>query len=66
VVALKSGLDHFRVGYNSKRAVTGPGIDKMLADIRARHLARAVGDPLRGINAFAAPCSTMKAPSCCR
>jgi Bacterial transcriptional regulator len=55
VAALKSGLDHFRVGYNSKRAVTGPGIDKMLADIRARHLARAVGDPLRGINTFAAP-----------
>jgi DNA-binding IclR family transcriptional regulator len=55
MAALKSGLDHFGVGYNSKRAITGPGIDKMLADIRARHLARAVGDPLPGINAFAAP-----------
>ncbi|HVD84688.1 MAG TPA: IclR family transcriptional regulator C-terminal domain-containing protein [Bradyrhizobium sp.] len=32
-----------------------PGIKTMLADIRARHLARAVGDPLPGINAFAAP-----------
>jgi DNA-binding IclR family transcriptional regulator len=55
MAALKSGLDHFGVGYNSKRAVTGPGIKTMLADIRARHLARAVGDPLPGINAFAAP-----------
>jgi DNA-binding IclR family transcriptional regulator len=31
------------------------GIKTMLADIRARHLARAVGDPFPGINAFAAP-----------
>jgi len=35
--------------------VKSPGIKTMLADIRARHLARAVGDPLPGINAFAAP-----------
>jgi DNA-binding IclR family transcriptional regulator len=55
MVAPKSGLDHFGVGYNSKRAVTGSSIKTMLADIRARHLARAVGDPFPGINAFAAP-----------
>jgi DNA-binding IclR family transcriptional regulator len=27
----------------------------MLADVRARRLSRAIGDPLPGINAFAAP-----------
>jgi len=35
--------------------VKSRGIKTMLADIRARHLARAVGDPSPGINALAAP-----------
>jgi hypothetical protein len=45
--------------------VKSPGIKTMRADIRARHLARAVGDPLPGINAFAHRCSITKAPSSC-
>jgi DNA-binding IclR family transcriptional regulator len=55
MAALKSGLDHLGVGYDSKRSVTGPAVANMIADVRARHLSRAVGDPLPGINAFAAP-----------
>jgi DNA-binding IclR family transcriptional regulator len=53
--ALESGLDRLGVGYDSRRAIRGPKIAKSLAEIRARGLARAVGDPLPGINAFAAP-----------
>jgi DNA-binding IclR family transcriptional regulator len=55
MTALKSGLDHFGVGYNGKRTVTEASLRNMRAEIRARHLARAIGDPLPGINAFAAP-----------
>jgi DNA-binding IclR family transcriptional regulator len=61
MAAQKSGLDHFGIGYNGKRAVTGPGIKTMLADIRARHLARAVGDPLPGIMPSQHRCSITKA-----
>lgn len=53
--ALESGLDRLGVGYDSKRSSRSPKNLKMLADVRACGLARAAGDPLPGINAFAAP-----------
>lgn len=53
--ALDAGLDHLGVGYNPKRAPKSPKVTEMLAEVRAQGLARAVGDPLPGVNAFAAP-----------
>lgn len=53
--ALAENLDRLSVGYDPNRTVKGPAVEKMLADVRARGLARAVGEPLRGVNAFAAP-----------
>lgn len=55
VAALDSGLDRLGVGYDSKRSIRNSATEKMLADVRSRGLARAMGDPLPGINAFAAP-----------
>ena len=49
------GLDRLSIGYDPKRETEGPAIDKILADVRSRGLARAVGEPLRGVNAFSAP-----------
>jgi DNA-binding IclR family transcriptional regulator len=51
--ALETKLDHLGVGYD-------PGRDPkkaadMLAEVRRNGLARAIGDPLPGVNAFAAP-----------
>jgi DNA-binding IclR family transcriptional regulator len=53
--ALESGLDRLGVGYNPKRAPKSPAVPEMLAEVRSHGLARAMGDPLPGINAFAAP-----------
>jgi DNA-binding IclR family transcriptional regulator len=55
MAALRSNLDRLGVGYNSKRAITGSKFTTLLTDIRSRQLTRAVGDPLPGVNAFAAP-----------
>jgi DNA-binding IclR family transcriptional regulator len=52
---LEAGLDRLGVGYDPKHAIRGPKVEKMLADVRKRGLTRAVGDPLPGVNAFAAP-----------
>jgi DNA-binding IclR family transcriptional regulator len=52
--ALNDGLDRKGVGYNPKRPKQAE-IRRLLSDVRRRGLARAVGDPLPGINAFAAP-----------
>ncbi len=53
--ALDAGLDRLGVGYNPKRAPKSPKVAEMLAEVRAQGLARAIGDPLPGVNAFAAP-----------
>ncbi|SEH46478.1 IclR family transcriptional regulator [Tardiphaga sp. OK245] len=53
--ALTENLDRLSIGYDPNRKIKGPAIDKILADIRTRGLARAVGEPLRGVNAFSAP-----------
>jgi DNA-binding IclR family transcriptional regulator len=53
--ALESGLDRRGVGYNPKRAVKGAKVVEMLAEVRKHGLARALGDPLPGVNAFSAP-----------
>ena len=53
--ALEAGLDRFGVGYNPKRAPESPKVAEMLAEVRKHGLARALGDPLPGVNAFAAP-----------
>lgn len=53
--ALKEDLDRLSIGYDPKRETRGPAIDKILADVRTRGLARAVAEPLRGVNAFSAP-----------
>jgi DNA-binding IclR family transcriptional regulator len=53
--ALESGLDRLGVGYNPKRSPKSPKVAEMLAEVRSHGLARAMGDPLPGINAFAAP-----------
>jgi DNA-binding IclR family transcriptional regulator len=53
--ALESGLDRLGVGYNPKRAPKSPKVAEMLGEVRSRGLARALGDPLPGVNAFAAP-----------
>jgi DNA-binding IclR family transcriptional regulator len=55
MAALRSNLDRLGVGYNGKRATSGAKVTALLADVRSRRLTRAVGDPLPGINAFAAP-----------
>ncbi len=52
--ALDSGLDRFGVGYNPKRA-KGAKVVELLTEVRKHGLARALGDPLPGVNAFAAP-----------
>ena len=53
--ALDSGLDRLGVGYNPKREPINAKAAEMLAEVRSRGLARAIGDPLPGVNAFAAP-----------
>jgi DNA-binding IclR family transcriptional regulator len=53
--AIESGLDRLGVGYNPKRAPKSPKVAEMLNEVRSRGLARALGDPLPGVNAFAAP-----------
>ncbi|MCA6105997.1 IclR family transcriptional regulator [Bradyrhizobium cenepequi] len=53
--ALDSALDRFGVGYNPKRATKGAKVSEMLATVRKHGLARALGDPLPGVNALAAP-----------
>jgi len=53
--ALESGLDRHGVGYNPKRAVKGAKVAEMLTEVRKHGLARALGDPLPGVNAFSAP-----------
>jgi DNA-binding IclR family transcriptional regulator len=53
--ALESGLDRLGVGYNPKRVPKSPKVAEMLAEVRRHGLARAMGDPLPGVNAFAAP-----------
>jgi DNA-binding IclR family transcriptional regulator len=53
--ALDAGLDRLGVGYNPKRSPKSRVVADMLAEVRAQGLARAIGDPLPGVNAFAAP-----------
>ena len=53
--ALDSGLDRLGIAYNPKRPLKTAEIAAMLDEVRRRGLARAVGDPLPGVNAFAAP-----------
>jgi DNA-binding IclR family transcriptional regulator len=53
--ALESGLDRFGVGYTGKRRSRPADVAAVLTEVRAHGLARAVGDPLPGVNAFAAP-----------
>jgi DNA-binding IclR family transcriptional regulator len=53
--ALESGLDRLGLGYNAKRVPKSPKVAEMLTEVRNHGLARALGDPLPGINAFAAP-----------
>lgn len=53
--ALDDELDRLSIGYDPNRETKGPAIDKVLAEVRKRGLARAVGEPLRGVNAFSAP-----------
>lgn len=52
--ALDAGLDRLGIGYNPKRPKQTE-VAEMLAEVRRHTLARAVGDPLPGVNAFAAP-----------
>ncbi|WP_024519814.1 IclR family transcriptional regulator [Bradyrhizobium sp. Tv2a-2] len=52
--ALDSGLDRLGIGYNLKR-LKNAEIETMLDEVRRQGLARAIGDPLPGVNAFAAP-----------
>jgi DNA-binding IclR family transcriptional regulator len=52
--ALDSGLDRLGIGYNSKRPKSTT-VAALLDEVRRHGLARAVGDPLPGVNAFAAP-----------
>lgn len=53
--AIESKLDSHGVGYNPKRSLKSPETTKKLEDARRYGMARAVGDPLPGVNAFAAP-----------
>jgi len=53
--ALDAGLDRLGVGYNPKRSPGSPRSVNLLAEVRRKGMARAVGDPLPGVNAFAAP-----------
>ena len=53
--ALDAGLDRFGVGYTAKRTAGSSKSASVLTEVRRRRMARAVGDPLPGINAFAAP-----------
>jgi DNA-binding IclR family transcriptional regulator len=55
IAAIESGLDRLGVGYNPKRAPKSTKLAGLLGEVRSRGLARAVGDPLPGVNAFAAP-----------
>jgi len=64
IAALDAGLDRHGVGYDRKLSIRMPKIARMLADVRRRGLARAIGDPLPGINAFAAPVFDHAAVSC--
>ncbi len=53
--ALDGGLDRLGIGYDPKRSLKSADIDKILDEVRRHGLARAIGDPLPGVNAFAAP-----------
>jgi len=52
--ALDSGLDRLGVGYDPKRPKSAK-LAEMLDEVRKHGVARAIGDPLPGVNAFAAP-----------
>lgn len=53
--AQQTGLDRLGVGYSGRKSIDNAEVDATLADIRKRGITRAVGDPLPGVNAFAAP-----------
>jgi DNA-binding IclR family transcriptional regulator len=53
--ALDANLDRLGIGYRGKRALRAGDIEAVLGEVRAHGMARAVGDPLPGVNAFAAP-----------
>jgi len=55
IAALDAGLDRHGIGFDRKLSIRTPKVARSLADVRRRGLARAMGDPLPGINAFAAP-----------
>jgi DNA-binding IclR family transcriptional regulator len=52
--ALDDGLDRLGIGYNPKR-LKNAEVAELLDEVRRHGLARAIGDPLPGVNAFAAP-----------
>lgn len=53
--ALDNGLDRLGVGYDPNRAPKSQKTAGLLDEVRRHGLARAIGDPLPGVNAFAAP-----------
>ncbi len=53
--ARESGLDRLGLGYDPKCALRSAKVAQMLEEARVHGLARAIGDPLPGVNAFAAP-----------
>lgn len=53
--ALENGLDHRGIGYDPNRGPKSQKTADALAAVRRHGMARAVGDPLPGVNAFAAP-----------
>ncbi len=48
-------LDRLGVGYSGGKSMDNAEVNATLADVRKRGITRAIGDPLPGVNAFAAP-----------
>ena len=52
---IESGVGHASVGDEAERQMTRNQIDKAVAEVREKGLARAVEKPIPGVNAFSAP-----------
>jgi DNA-binding IclR family transcriptional regulator len=52
---IESGIGRASVGYEAERQMTRNQIDKAVAEVREKGLARAVEKPIPGVNAFSAP-----------
>jgi DNA-binding IclR family transcriptional regulator len=52
---IESGVGRASVGDEAQRQMTRHQIDKAVAEIREKGLARAVEKPIPGVNAFSAP-----------